>query len=87
MKQPKLDLKAQLTNNTLIFKENLKLITSFLIDAIWNDKISQEKIQNTIDWASKLIYKGNFEEIQEVDEEQLYNSWLNNRTEQERLKE
>lgn len=81
MKQPKLDLKAQLTNNTLIFKENLKLITSFLIDAIWNDKISQEKIQNTIDWASKLIYKGNFEEIKEVDEEQLYNSWLNNKTE------
>ena len=71
MKQPKLDLKAQLTNNTLIFKENLKLITSFLIDAIWNDKISQDKIQNTIDWASQLIYKGNFEEIQEVDEEQL----------------
>jgi len=60
LKQPKLDLKIQLTNNTLIFKENLKTITTYLIDAIWNDKIHSDKIQQTIDWATQLIYKGNF---------------------------
>jgi len=58
-----------LTNNTLIFKENLKHIFNLLIDIIWNDKIGIEKIQDTIDWASQLIYKGNFDEIPELEEE------------------
>lgn len=84
IKQPKLDLKTQLTNNTLIFKENLKLITNYLIDAIWNEKVNSEKIQQTIDWATQLIYKGNFEEIQEEDEEHLYNSWLYQKTDVEK---
>lgn len=69
LKQPKLDLKEQLTNNTLIFKENLKHITNLLIDVIWNDKIGLEKIQETIDWANQLIYKGSFEEIPELEED------------------
>ena len=62
-KNPKLDLKEQLTNNTLIFKENLKQIVMYLIDLVWKDKTNGKNILKTIEWATKIIYKGNFEEI------------------------
>ena len=74
--QPFLNFKNQLINNTLIFKENLKLITNSLIDIIWKEKVSFDRIQETILKAQKEIYKGEFEEIAELDEESYPNSWV-----------
>lgn len=71
--------------NTLIFKENLKIITSKLIDTIWKEKIKSEKIQQTIQKAFCQMYKGGFEEIKELDEEHLYNSWVNSCENTERI--
>ena len=34
-----------LTNNTFIFKENLKNITSLMIDQIWKQKLRKEKVK------------------------------------------
>ena len=68
-RSPNLDLKQQLITNTLIFKENLKILSISLIENIWKDKISDKKIDKTINTASKNVYKGPFEEIKELDEE------------------
>ena len=65
----KKDLGLQLTNNTYIFKENLKKISGFVIDQIWKDKIKGDKINDTIKLALVKFRKGNFEEILEEEEE------------------
>ena len=82
---PKLDMENQLTINTSIFKENLKIISNSLIDAVWKNKIEAGKIQDTIRGAFDQIYRGSFEEIEELDEEQFYNSWINSQANTERL--
>ena len=82
---PKLDMENQLTINTSIFKENLKIISNSLIDAVWKNKIEAGKIQDTIRSAFDQIYRGSFEEIEELDEEQFYNSWINSQANTERL--
>ena len=71
--------------NTLIFKENLKIITNKLIDTIWKEKIKSETIQQTIQKAFCSMYRGGFEEIKELDEEHLYNSWVNSCENTERM--
>ncbi len=43
-KTPYIDFKNQLISNTLIFKENLKLIGNSLIDMIWKEKVRSDKI-------------------------------------------
>lgn len=72
-----LDLKGHFIRNTHIFKENLKIITNVIIESIWKDKVNSENIDKTIQNAFYQSYKGNIESIQELDEEQLYNSWTN----------
>ena len=47
-KTPYLDIQNQLFTNTMIFKENLKLITCALIDAVWKEKVKTENIAETI---------------------------------------
>lgn len=71
-KQPRRtpDLKAQLINNTFIFKENLKIITRLLIDNLWEDQIRAEQIQKTISQAKLSMHKGRFEEIEELQDEE-----------------
>lgn len=76
-KTPYLDLPGLLTTNTCIFKQNLKMITMSVIDEIWMDKTRTDNISDTIKTAFFEIYKGGFDEIQELDEEQLYNSYMN----------
>lgn len=43
-KSPYLDFKNQLISNTLIFKENLKIIIINLLDIIWKEKVKSNKI-------------------------------------------
>ena len=69
---PALDMHNQLYNNTCIFKENLKLIAAMLIESVWKEKVKAEKIRETIQAACNDIYRGEFEEIKELDEEQMY---------------
>lgn len=57
-----------------IFKENLKLIVNTLIESICKEKLSNESIKQTIQEAYDEIYRGKFEAIKELDEEQLYSS-------------
>ena len=71
--------------NTCIFKENLKVIISALVESIWKDRVRADKIQETIKSAYNEIYRGEFEEIKEVDEEQMYNSWMNSKSSVERV--
>ena len=59
-----------------IFKENLKIITGKLIESIWKEKLRPENIKERIKEAYNEIYRGNFEEIRELDEEQMHNSFL-----------
>lgn len=61
------------------------MITSSLIDAIWKEKTKVESIGDTIKAAFFEIYKGGFDEIQELDEEQLYSSYMNSRVNTDRL--
>lgn len=84
-KSPYLDLPNQMINNTCIFKENLKMITMSMIEEIWRDKTAAENIADTIKSAFFEIYKGGFDEIKELDEEQLYNSYMNSALNTERL--
>lgn len=65
--------------NTSIFKENLKVIVNTIIEAIWKEKLHNDNIKQTIQAAYTEMYKGKFEEIEELEEEQLYNSYLNSR--------
>lgn len=60
-----------------MFKENLKVITNSVIEGIWSEKTNPESIGETIRSAFFELYKGGFDEIQELDEEQLYSSYLN----------
>ena len=53
---------------------------------MWKEKVKTAKIKETIQAAFNEIYRGNFEEIKELDEEQMYNSWMNSRCETERIK-
>lgn len=62
---------AQVETNTHIFKENLKLITSFIIDAVWKDCISKERLQDSIQSALKDFFRGSIEEIGETEEENV----------------
>ena len=62
------DLKNQLTNNTYIFKENLKQISNLMVDQIWKEKMKGQKINSTIEKAKKKIQIGTFDEIKEEDE-------------------
>ena len=75
-KKRKIEISNELIINTLMFKENLKLISNSLIDAIWNEKVKKENINETMKIAYKEMYKGNFEEIKEEVEEEngLYSS-------------
>ena len=41
---PFLDFKNQLISNTMIFKENLKIITNSLIEIMWREKVKNQKI-------------------------------------------
>ena len=84
-KTPYLDLQNQLLTNTCIFKENLKLITNSLIDSIWKEKMKGDRIKDTIQSAICEIYRGNFDVIKELDEEQLYNSWIKSGENTERI--
>lgn len=81
-----MDLQNQLFINTSIFKENLKLIVGTLIESIWKEKVMSDKIKETIQAAYNQIYRGSFDEIKELDEEQMYNSWMNSGNNTERLK-
>jgi len=83
---PALDIQNQLFNNTCIFKENLKVIAAMLIESVWREKVKAEKIKETIKAAFNDIYRGEFEEIKELDEEQLYSSLLNSGNNTERMK-
>jgi len=57
-----------------------------LIECVWKEKVKAAKIKETIQAAFNEIYRGNFEEIKELDEEQMYNSWMNSRCNTERFK-
>lgn len=48
-----------------------------IIESIWKEKLQSANIQKTIQNAYSAIYKGNFDEIEELDEEQYYNSQRN----------
>ena len=85
-KSPQLDIQNQLLVNTSIFKENLKVIVTALVESLWKEKTKTDKIQETIKLAYNEIYRGEFEEIKEVDEEQMYNSWMNSKSSIERIK-
>lgn len=61
------------------------MITNVLIDSIWKEKTKPEQLKETIQSAFCEIYRGNFDEIKEVDEEQLYNSYLNSGMNTDRL--
>lgn len=67
----KKDLGLQLTNNTYIFKENLKKISGFIIDQIWKEKIKGDKINDTIKEALTNYRKGDFDEILEEEEDEF----------------
>ena len=54
-----------------MFKENLKLITCSIIDNIWKDGVRQPKINETIKEVFNDIYRGQFDEIKEMDEDML----------------
>ena len=73
-KNNKKDIKDKLVKNVFIFKENYKHLTSYLIDNVWNrltmPSVLDEKIQQNV--FEK--YKGQFEDIIEVEEEQLLSS-------------
>lgn len=58
----------------LIFKENVKLIVATIIESLWKDKTHSERIKETIQSAYDQIYKGEFEQIDELEEEQQYPS-------------
>ena len=64
-KKPK-ELKDLLETNLFIFKENLKMIFTSVLDQIWNIEMKPEKLSN---FVLKEANKGQFAEITEVDEE------------------
>lgn len=76
-KTPYLDLPSHFVTNTSVFKDNLKIITNSLIDSIWKDRTHPDKLKDTIQSAVFEVYRGGFDEIKELDEEQLYNSFMN----------
>lgn len=84
-KTPSIDIQGHLVTNTCVFKENLKLITNSVIENVWKDKLSPDNIKQTIQKAIYDTYKGNFDEIKELDEEQLYNSWINSEKATDRI--
>lgn len=61
------------------------MIVNSLIDSIWKEKTQPETIKDTIQTAFCEIYRGGFDEIKELDEEQLYNSYLNSGLNTDRL--
>lgn len=61
------------------------MITSFLIESVWKEKTRPDKIQETIQSAFYEIYRGGFDEIKELDEEQMCNSYLNSGLNTDRL--
>ena len=54
-KSSKFNLKGQVTRNTFIFKENLKIIVNLLIEKIWSKSVSDENISKII--AEKKLKK------------------------------
>lgn len=62
------------------------MIATTLIESIWKDKLKTENIKETIQEAYNEINRGKFDKIQELDEEQLYNSLMNSGSNTEWLK-
>lgn len=84
-KTPYLDLPSHFVTNTSVFKDNLKIITNSLIDSIWKERTHPDKLKDTIQSAVFEVYRGGFDEIKELDEEQLYNSFMNSGVNTSRL--
>lgn len=61
------------------------MITNTLIDTMWKEKTRADKIKETIQSAFCEIYRGAFDEIKELDEEQMYNSYMNSGMNTERM--
>ena len=60
------DIKRILESNLFVFKENIKILTNFTLDKSLDEVISQDNLNNVI---LKEMNKGDFKEIEEVDEE------------------
>ena len=65
------DVRSQVYSNSFIFKENLKLIASTLIETIWRDKISSSRLDSTIQHIKAEANRGDLDLIKERDEEIL----------------
>ena len=50
-----MDLKEQLLTNTHIFKENLKVIVTNLIDIIWKKKLTSVNVKNCLKNVGKNL--------------------------------
>lgn len=61
------------------------MIATAMIETIWREKTRHDRIKETIQEAFCEIYRGSFDEIIELDEEQLYSSYLNSGMNTERL--
>lgn len=61
-KVPNIEINTQLYTNSLMFKENLKLICAFSIEQIWKKCLNQKK-------SEPAEQASNFEQILEEDEE------------------
>ena len=68
-----IDITNQLYINTLMFKENLKLITTNLIDLIWKDKIKNEKNTKNLEKTIFDLKTSGIEIIKE--EEENFEEW------------
>lgn len=66
-----LEIQRQLYTNTLIFKENIKLICGALIESTWRENLRAEKVDETIQQAKRDMLRGNFAEIKETEEEHI----------------
>ena len=65
------EIVAQVETNSRIFKENLKVIASLLVEAVWRESVAPEALVPSIKRALNDYFKGSIEEIKETEEENL----------------
>lgn len=68
------DIATQVATNSRIFKENLKLITSSLIEAVWRESVEPESLLTAVKSALQEFFQGNIEVIRETEEENVVDS-------------
>lgn len=84
-KQKMVDFNTHLASSAITFKENLKVIVGMIIENVWAERMQAKNFQEIINKVRADIWRGPFDQINEVDEELRSSRFYSNRVGESQL--